>query len=93
MYITHLLTDFAARKSSEKERMLSISKQGLTDVAADNLWGSAEDTCHMHATALKEIRVKAGKPQDTVGQIGSYTTPDEQFEMQLYGTFLKLNKK
>lgn len=67
--------------------MLDICKQGLTDVAADDLWGSAEDPCHMHATELKDIRVKAGTQEDTVGQIGSHTTPDEQLHVQLYGTF------
>lgn len=65
-------TDFAARQPSEKERMLDICKQGLTDVAADDLWGSAEDPCHMHATELKGIRLKAGTQQDTVGQICSH---------------------
>lgn len=57
-------TDFAVRQPSEKERMLDICKQSLTDMAADNLWGSAEDQCHMHATELRDIRVQAVTQQD-----------------------------
>jgi len=58
-------TDSAVKQPSEEERMLDICKQGLTDVAADDLCGSAEDLHHMHAIELKEIRVKAGIQQDT----------------------------
>lgn len=68
-------TDFAASQPGEKERMLDICKQGLTDVAADDLWGSAEELCHMHATELKEIRGKAGTQQDNTDQIGSALSP------------------
>lgn len=78
MYITHPRPTSRARQPSEKERMLDICKQGLTDTAADDLWGSAEDPCHMHATELKDIRVKAGTQGDTGGQIASPTTPDDQ---------------
>lgn len=38
--------------------MLVIRKQGLSDVSADDLWGSAEDPWHLHATKLKGVRVK-----------------------------------
>lgn len=67
-YPTYLITDDVHHTSPERERgetaeregrrMLGICKQGLTDVAADDLWGSAEDRCHMHATALKGIGVR-----------------------------------
>lgn len=55
---SHIPTDFTARRPSEKQRMLVIRKQGLSDVSADDLRGSAEDPWHLHATKLKGIRVK-----------------------------------
>lgn len=79
-------TDFAARQPSEKERMLGICKQGLTDVAADDLWGSAEDLCHMHATELKVFRVK--DKHKTRHCRSNQHSPNEQLHVQLYSTFL-----
>lgn len=55
-------TDFCSKAAERdgKGCWISVNKR-LTDVAADDLWGSAEDPCHMHAAAeLRHIRVKAG---------------------------------
>lgn len=58
MYITHPRPTSQQDSQARRGRMLVICKQGLTDVAADDLWGSAEDPCHIHATELKDIRGK-----------------------------------
>lgn len=46
MYITHPRLTSQQDGQARRVRVLVIWKQGLTDVAADDLWGSAEDPCH-----------------------------------------------
>lgn len=66
--------------------MLGICKQGLTDVAADDLWGSAEDLCHMHATELKVFTVK--DRHKTRYCRSNQHSHNEQHHVQFYSTFL-----